>query len=128
VNNDLDLPGISMGKYEYRLKQIDFDGSYNYSTEVEVEVTAPKKFSLEQNYPNPFNPVTNIDYQIPVKGFVTLKIFNILGEEVVELVNEEMSAGNYEVKFDGSRLPSGVYIYHLTAGNFSDSKKLILVK
>ena len=110
MNNDLDLPGISMGKYEYRLKQIDFDGSYNYSTEVEVEVTAPKKFSLEQNYPNPFNPVTNIDYQIPVKGFVTLKIFNILGEKVVELVNEEMSAGNYEVKFDGSRLPSGVYI------------------
>ena len=126
---------ISDGKYYYRLKQIDFDGSYEYSREVEVNVTAPDKFSLEQNYPNPFNPITNIEYRIPNKVFVSLKVYNTLGEEVATSVNEEKPAGNYEVKFDGSKLPSGVYIYRLTAGSvgrrgesFSKSRKFILLK
>ncbi len=126
---------LSVGIYKYRLKQIDFDGSYEYSREVEVNVTAPDKFSLEQNYPNPFNPITNIEYRIPNKVFVSLKVYNTLGEEVATLVNEEKPAGNYEVKFDGSKLPSGVYIYKLIAvlnggqgESYSKSRKLILLK
>lgn len=116
------------GKYKYRLKQIDFDGSYKYSKEVEVSVNASLEFSLEQNYPNPFNPVTIINYQLPINNFVSLKVYDTLGEEVTILVNEKKPAGSYEVKFDGSNLPSGVYIYRLTAGNYSASKKLILLK
>jgi hypothetical protein len=124
---------LSPGKYYYRLKQIDFDGSYEYSKEVEVNVTAPTKFSLEQNYPNPFNPVTTIKYSVPEVGisfmkFISLKIYNALGEEVATLINEEKPAGSYTVKFDGSNLPSGVYIYRLTAGSYSAAKKLILLK
>jgi photosystem II stability/assembly factor-like uncharacterized protein len=115
-------------KYKYRLKQIDYDGSYNYSREIEVEVNAPDKFALYQNYPNPFNPVSQINYQIPVKGFVSLKVYDTLGEEVATLVNEEKSAGSYEVKFDGSDLPSGVYIYRLVVEKFVEFKKMIIIK
>ncbi len=85
-------------------------------------------FSLSQNYPNPFNPTTTINYQIQENGFVSLKIYDILGKEVAVLVNEEKPAGSYKIKFDGSRLPSGVYIYKMTAGNHSSAKKLILLK
>lgn len=96
----------------------------------------PSEFSLEQNYPNPFNPSTSIRYDIPSKSFVTLKIFNTLGEEIKSLVNENKSAGSYEVKFDGSNLSSGVYFYRITAGNpslrsgqgFTQTKKLLLLK
>lgn len=85
-------------------------------------------FALEQNYPNPFNPVTSINYQLPQTGFVTLKIYNILGKEVATLVNEEKSAGNYTVKFDGTGIPSGVYLYQLRAGSSVELKKMILLK
>jgi hypothetical protein len=119
---------VSPGKYYYRLKQIDFDGSYNYSREIEVEVIGPKKYYLGQNYPNPFNPITNINYKIPVKGFVTLKIYNTLGEEVATLVNEEKSAGSYVVQWDGGKLPSEMYIYRLVVGKYQESKKLMLIK
>ncbi len=85
-------------------------------------------FKLYQNYPNPFNPVTNINYTVPKSNFVTLKVFNLLGEKVATLVNEEKQAGNYEVKFNGSDLTSGVYFYQIKAGSFSDTKKLILMK
>jgi hypothetical protein len=124
---------VSPGKYYYRLKQIDFDGSFEYSKVVEVNITASTKFSLKQNYPNPFNPVTTIKYSIPNVGtsfmkFVQLKVYNTLGEEVETLVNEEKPAGSYTVKFDASNLPSGVYIYRLTAGNYSAVKKLVLLK
>jgi hypothetical protein len=88
----------------------------------------PTKYSLSQNFPNPFNPVTKIRYQIPVSGFVTLKVYDMLGNEVSSLVNEEKSAGEYTVSFDGSRLASGVYFYKLTQGSFTDTKKLILMK
>ncbi len=119
---------ITIGKYKYRLKQIDFDGSYKYSNEIEIDVTAPIKFSLEQNYPNPFNPMTNIEYQIANTGLVKLVVYNSLGEEVATLVNEYKSAGSYEVKLDASNLPSGVYIYRLTSGSYSAVKKLVLLK
>jgi len=87
-----------------------------------------RNFVLEQNYPNPFNPGTSIQYVISSKQFVSLKVYDVLGNEIVTLVNEVKTAGNYEVNFDASGLPSGMYIYKLTAGNFSDTKKMILLK
>lgn len=88
----------------------------------------PEKYSLAQNYPNPFNPATTINFDIPVSGSVSLKVYNLLGEEVAELVNGEMKAGSYTVDFDASRLSSGVYFYKLTAGSFTSVKKMLLMK
>ena len=119
---------VSSGSYTYRLKQIDFDGSYEYSPEVEVEVTTPVEYALEQNYPNPFNPSTTIKYSIPEDEFVKLAVYNLLGEEVATLVNNIQKAGRYEVGFNGSELSSGVYIYRIETGNFTSSKKLMLMK
>ena len=129
------LEGLS-GKISYRLKQIDYDGSYEYSTEIEVEIGMPKEFVLYQNYPNPFNPTTKIRYSIPFaethsgasQQNVLLKVYDVLGEEIATLVNEEKQPGEYEIEFDGSKLGSGVYIYKLTAGSFSAAKKLVLIK
>lgn len=88
----------------------------------------PNSFSLEQNYPNPFNPSTTISYSVPKTNFVTLKIFDGLGREVTTLVNENKLPGKYEIKFNGTKLSSGVYLYQMTAGNFVETKKLILMK
>ena len=88
----------------------------------------PVYFSLRQNYPNPFNPTTIIRFQIPGASFVSLKVFNILGEEVAVLESEHLSAGSYTRTFDGEGLASGVYCYRLQAGNFSDTTKMILTK
>jgi hypothetical protein len=123
----------------YRLKQIDFDGTFSYSDEVEVDVNAPIKFSLEQNYPNPFNPSTKISWQSPVGSWQSLKIYDILGNEVATLVNEYRDAGSYEVEFNlpaGRQGPassiknlvSGIYFYRLQAGSFIETKKMILLK
>ncbi|MGE5399182.1 MAG: CHRD domain-containing protein [Ignavibacteriales bacterium] len=90
--------------------------------------TAPRSFNLEQNYPNPFNPSTAIRFSVPNMGQVNLSIFNILGEKVATLINENMAAGSYEVKFDASRLASGIYIYRLNAGNNISTKKMMLLK
>ena len=119
---------LAQGSYVYRLKQMDFDGKVNYSNDVNVDITAPALFSLEQNYPNPFNPGTSIKYSIPQDGMVNLAIYNILGEKVFTLVNQNMSAGNYEVKFDASHYASGIYFYRLDAGIYSSIKKMILMK
>ena len=121
-------PILPPGKYLYRLKQIDFNGSFEYSNIVEIEVIAPDKYELNQNFPNPFNPSTRISFQIPGQYFVSLKIYNMLGEEVATLVNEKKSAGKYNVHFNASALPSGVYFYQLSAGNFTQTKKMILLK
>jgi hypothetical protein len=88
----------------------------------------PTEFSISQNYPNPFNPTTTITYTIPEASRVNLKVFNILGEEVATLVNEEKSVGNYQVNFDASKLASGMYIYTITAGNYTATKKMMLLK
>jgi hypothetical protein len=88
----------------------------------------PKKLVLEQNYPNPFNPITKIKYQIPELSFVTLKVIDVLGNEVETLVNEEKPIGNYEVEFNGYELTSGIYFYRLQAGFFVETKKMILLK
>jgi hypothetical protein len=99
------------------------------TTNVEnIFVTQPERFTLSQNYPNPFNPVTKISYAIPQNSFVELKVFNLLGQEVTTLVNKEKPAGNYEVNFNASNLPSGVYIYKMKAGDFIETKKMILLK
>ncbi len=120
---------LSSGKYQYRLKQIDFDGTFEYSNTIDVEITSPTEFSLEQNYPNPFNPSTNIKYTIGSRQFVTLKIFNSLGEEIETLVNEIQDAGVHSKLYIlHSTLPSGVYYYQLKAGSFFETKKMILMK
>ncbi len=120
---------LSAGKYQYRLKQIDFDGTFEYSKTIEVEINSPTKFSLEQNFPNPFNPNTNIQYAISSKQFVSLKVFNTLGQEVEKLVNEYQEAGTHsKLYIVNSTLPSGVYLYQLKAGEFVHTRKMILLK
>jgi hypothetical protein len=114
--------------FKYRLKQIDFDGAYEYSDGVEVTLDAITEYSLEQNYPNPFNPTTTIKYQVPEAGNVTLKIYDTLGREVKTLVNETQSSGVYSVEFNASQLASGIYIYKLQSGDFVSVKKLMLMK
>ncbi len=119
---------VSSGNYVYRLKQIDFDGSFKYSKEVEVNVNVPSQFSLSQNYPNPFNPTTTIDYSIQKDGNVSLKVFNTLGQQVAELINGNMKAGQHQVTFDASRFASGIYYYRLESNNKVLIKKMILLK
>jgi len=116
------------GNYNYRLKQIDNDGTFEYSKIVSVNVSLPDNYYLSQNYPNPFNPETKIDFSIPQKQMVTLRIYNTIGEQVAELLNEEKDAGSYSVTFDGSNLTSGIYIYRLTTQNFVMNKKMTLLK
>ncbi|MCK9409144.1 MAG: T9SS type A sorting domain-containing protein [Bacteroidetes bacterium] len=117
------------GKNAYRLKQIDRDGKFKYSQEVEVNVGyAPKEFSLNQNYPNPFNPTTMISYQLPVSNHVTLKVYDALGREAATLVNDVKKAGNHSVTFDASKFSSGIYLCTIKAGNSSATKKLTLLK
>jgi len=120
---------ISTGVYSYRLKQIDRDGKYKYSNEIEVKASeALLKFALLQNYPNPFNPTTKISYDLPVEGYVTIKIFDMLGNEMKILVDELQGAGEHRIEFQGFNLPSGMYFYSLRSGSFSSTKKMILVK
>ncbi|NWF88365.1 MAG: T9SS type A sorting domain-containing protein [Ignavibacteriaceae bacterium] len=115
------------GKFYYRLKQTDFNGTYKYSNVIYVS-TLPNKYSLSQNFPNPFNPSTKIEYSIPKDDFVVLKIFDVKGEEVIRLVSEYQSAGFYSALLDGTNLTSGVYYYQLSSGNFMQVKKLVLLK
>lgn len=124
---------LTSGKYYYRLKQIDFDGTYEFTHVVEAEILNPNKFNLSQNYPNPFNPVTKIKFANPVDASVKLSIYNITGEKVKDVVNKFYNSGNHEVTFDGRDLNSGVYFYKIEFttkdGNYySDVKKLTLIK
>lgn len=116
------------GKYLYRLKQIDFDGSINYSNEIEVDFIGVTEFALQQNYPNPFNPSTVISYQLPIDTKVQLKVYDILGTEIITLVNETKSAGKHNVSFDAGKLSSGTYFYTIIADGFVQTKKMMLVK
>ena len=123
---------LNAGKYTYRLKQIDYAGSYEYSGEVEVEVTIPAVYSLTQNYPNPFNPATIIQYSVPEKSQVTISVYTSLGQLVKTIVSETAETGYHQVKFDASELTSGTYIYQFIAksssGSYIDSKKMLFVK
>jgi len=119
---------VATGKYIYRLKQIDNDGKYEYSKEVEVDLGKPTTFALNQNYPNPFNPTTSIEYSVVGSQYVSLKVFNVLGKEVAVLVNEKQEPGVYTVNFSSANLSGGVYLYRLQAGDFVQTKKMILLK
>ncbi|MBK7380942.1 MAG: T9SS type A sorting domain-containing protein [Ignavibacteriales bacterium] len=119
---------LSAGKYQYRLNQIDFDGTFEYSNAIEAEIYSPLEFSLEQNYPNPFNPTTLITFGLQEKSIVNLKVFNLIGEEVALLLNEEKAAGVHTLTFNSESLPSGVYFYKLQAGSFTQTKKMILLR
>jgi len=123
-----DISTITATSFAYRLKQIDFDGSYEYSDEVMVDIPAPTNYSLAQNYPNPFNPVTTISYSLPLKSQVELVLYNTLGEEVIQLVNGEKEAGSYSVKLNATGLPSGIYFYRIQAGKYVETKKMLLLK
>jgi hypothetical protein len=116
------------GKVSYRLKQIDFDGQFEYSPIVEAEASAPRTFALDQNYPNPFNPSTIISYQLPINSEVRLVIYDMLGRELQTLVNTRQNAGRYQAQFNAASLSSGAYFYRLSAGTFAETKKLMLVK
>jgi hypothetical protein len=98
------------------------------TTVLENGKSLPTVVSLFQNYPNPFNPATTIQYSLPAKVFVTLRVYNILGQEIATPVNKEQEFGSYQVQFDGRDLSSGVYFYRLQAGDFVDTKKLLLLK
>jgi len=123
---------IESGTYSYRLKQVDFDGTYEYSNVIEVDVMAPGGFSLGQNYPNPFNPATTIEYSIPEVSNVTITVYSIVGELAATLVSGSVEAGYHRINFDASTLSSGTYIYQIKAvgesRTFVDNKKMILLK
>ncbi len=120
---------VSSGKYTYRLKQIDFNGNFEYfNLNDEVNIGIPSKYELSQNYPNPFNPTTNLKYEIPEQGFVTLKIYNTSGMEVATLVSENKNAGYYSINYNATSLTSGVYFYTVSVNNFVATKKMMLVK
>jgi subtilisin family serine protease len=123
---------LSMGNYSYQLKQIDFDGTVEYSNEVFAEVGAPQNFALLQNYPNPFNPSTIIEFSIPQMSNVKIEVYNVIGELVSSLVNQTLEAGYHRFNFNAGNLPSGAYVYQLKAsgqnGTFVDTKKMLLMK
>ncbi len=120
---------LNSGAYNYRLKQIDYNGNFEYfELNGVVTIGLPEKFSLAQNYPNPFNPTTTIVYGISNEGPVSLKIYDNTGKEVMTLVNESKPAGFYTVTFSGSELSSGMYFYKLESGNFVTTKKMVLMK
>ena len=124
---------LASGTYTYRLKQVDYNGTFSYSEEVKADVTAPVQFTLAQNYPNPFNPSTKINFSLAVDSKVSLKIFNVLGQEVATVINTNLTSGSHQINFDGSSLNSGVYMYRIEAigndgSNFISTKKMILTK
>ncbi len=118
---------LTSGKYRYRLKQIDFDGSFSYSKVASIEIN-PVNYILSQNYPNPFNPSTTINFTIPQSGFTQLKVFASDGSEVANVVSKNLKAGTYNVSFNAKNLASGVYFYSLKSGDFNSVKKMMLLK
>ncbi len=125
---------ILSGKYYYRLKQVDFNGSFSYTSSIGVNIGIPKNFSLDQNYPNPFNPSTTIRFALPTNAKVSIKLYNTLGQEVVDILNnEQLNAGVHEKVFNASSFSSGVYFYRLEAkgddgSSFAKTKRLVLIK
>jgi hypothetical protein len=115
------------GKSQYRLKQIDKDGAFQYTKTVEV-VSVILKYNLAQNYPNPFNPTTVITYSIPASSNVVINVYNVIGELIKTLVNQYQEAGIYKVNFDAGGLSNGIYFYKIQSGNFVEIKKMLLLK
>jgi len=124
---------VESGVYYYRLKQIDFDGSYSYSEVVEADFGLPSDYTLGQNYPNPFNPSTTIEFTAPVDAKITIGVYNLVGEKVAEVTNGNIAAGSHKVDFDASQLTSGIYFYRIDAvgvdgSNYSNVMKMTLLK
>lgn len=140
IDNTINYAGGGPSLAEYKIRAHDINGHYSNYTSIESvhygdawkigtrENNTISEYKLEQNYPNPFNPTTTISYSIPKNGLITLRVFDILGTEVAELINEFKEAGNFSVTFNAAELPSGIYFCTLTSGNFMDTKKLILLK
>jgi len=124
--SDYDI--FKAGKYFYRLKQIDNDGTFEYSDVITVQITTSNTFYLSQNYPNPFNPSTRIDFSLPERQIVSLRVYNSLGELVSELVDEIREPGSYSVTFDASKLPSGTYFYTILAEKYFAVNKMSFIK
>jgi len=125
---------VESGNYSYRLKQVDFNGNFEYfNLSSEILVGVPEAYKLSQNYPNPFNPSTKIDYDLPYDGKVSILLYDISGREVANLVNEVKTAGYYTATFNGANLSSGMYFYRINAtgtgnNNFISTKKMVLIK
>lgn len=124
----IDYPAEYSETYYYKLKQIDNDGTFEYSEEISVSLNAPNTYSLSHNFPNPFNPDTRIEFTIPVQQFVSLKIYNMIGELISVIVNEVKEAGRYSMTFNTANLPSGNYIYQIITPDFTAHRKMTLVK
>jgi hypothetical protein len=116
------------GTYHYRLRQIDYDGTSEYSNEVEVNLFTVKEFELGQNYPNPFNPSTTISFQLPEASYITLKVFDALGTEVATIADGKYPSGVHEVNFDAKDLSSGLYMYRIVSGSNELTRKMMVVK
>jgi len=120
---------LSSSKLEYRLKQIDLDGAYEYSSPITVQPPLPVTAHLTQNYPNPFNPTTTVSYSIAHEGFVSLKLYDILGKEAATLVSQRQQAGGHAVNFEAGKHASGIYFYNLyLGGQLVDTKKMMLLR
>ena len=124
---------VKVGTFYYRLKQIDYDGTFSYSNIISVDVELPTQFALNQNHPNPFNPTTKISFELPVDADATLELFNTIGQKVAELVNNSLSGGRHEFVFNAAGFSSGIYYYKLTTlaidgRTFNATKKMILMK
>ena len=119
---------ISSGKFLYRLKQIDNDGQFEYSSVVEIDLGNPTQYSLEQNYPNPFNPNTTIKFSIPRADNVKIKLFNLLGQEVETIIDETLEAGTHSINFNAQNINSGVYLYKIETGSYVQTRKMTLIK
>ncbi|MCL6099388.1 MAG: T9SS type A sorting domain-containing protein [Bacteroidetes bacterium] len=144
TNNGLNWTPASMGLADIDVNTLAVSGAYLFAgtsgggiwkrlvsemiTSTENSRSLPSHFSIEQNYPNPFNPNTTINYSIPKESFVTIEVYDVLGREVKTIVNENKQVGNYRVEFNASNLVSGIYFYRIQAGNFTETKKLILMK
>ncbi len=120
---------VNTGKYNYRLKQIDYNGNFEYfNLSNSIEVGIPEKYDISQNYPNPFNPTTKIDYDLPYDGKVNIAVYDLSGRELANLVNEVKAAGYYSLEFNASNLASGIYFYKITSKNFTATKKMVVLK
>ncbi len=121
VNNVIRVMSHGNGAFERKfLSQI--------VTDTEGETITASGYKLEQNYPNPFNPTTNLEFRIEDRGFVSLKLYDVLGNEIITLINRDMPAGTHNISFDGTSLPSGTYFYRLETGKYSETKKMVLLK
>ncbi len=123
----IDIPNAGT-KFQYRLKQIDNDGKYAYSSVINIEIKVLNEYTLNQNYPNPFNPSSVITYSIPVSSKVTLTVYDMLGKFITTLVNENQEAGSYSVNFNAAGLSNGIYFYKIQSDNFVKTNKMMLLK